>query len=256
MTVLSSDLPTFSASKIKTFSACKRKYYYSYIVREAQKRNPAAAMGTCVHKTVESFHRGELSSPDDLWTVYNNEWRRELQSSADLLTDGRVSKLQREGVAILERYDWTRHPRDVEIVFTLPYPDELFPLCYITGIIDQTYDDGHIEDLKTSRNRPLQGILDYDPQFIIYNWAYDSMYREPASGIYWHHLRTGDMIEAHVQGKDQFDSVQRIVEEMLEFHAMAERTGGDVALMERVYFRRAGDGCLFCGYRKACLGTE
>ena len=50
-------LKVLSASKLKTFNACNRKYYYEYVDKQPSKKHPAACLGSAVHKTIERVYK-------------------------------------------------------------------------------------------------------------------------------------------------------------------------------------------------------
>jgi PD-(D/E)XK nuclease superfamily len=254
------ELHTLSASKLKTFASCPRKYYHQYIEKVPQPRHPSGAMGSSVHKAVERVYRNDTNDP---LSAYNEAWGAEFTQYPELLSDQRTSKIQREGVTILGNYNFERRvPKEVELEFRLPFPDPIDPVCIIHGFIDQIYADATIVDLKTSRNRPLKGVLAFDPQFVLYDWAYLNLYGEVSSAVLWHHLRTSEDIVADVKGSKQFANVQRLVDRVLRLHRTVERRS--TALQERglvdnevdtLFDRSVGESCLFCSYRVQCLGV-
>jgi CRISPR/Cas system-associated exonuclease Cas4 (RecB family) len=242
------ELDTLSASKLKTFAACPRKYHYSYLLRAPQTRHPAAAMGTCIHKAIEVGHRDGTDS----LSAYNTAWMHEYTNYPELVTDGRSTKSQREGMGILGRYDFAvRQPSAMELEFTLPFPDPIFPVCNIRGYIDQIFSDATIVDLKSSRNRPHRDVLAFDPQFVLYDWAYLNLYGEKARQIIWHHLRTSEDIVAEVRGGPQMDNVERLVDTLLRVLTRAREL--PVEESAPLFSRNVGDPCGYCSFRTQCL---
>lgn len=255
-----SDLLTLSASRIKSFSSCPRKFYYRYILEEPEPQNPAAAMGSAVHKTIEIVHQ----EGGDPVNTYNGLWIEQMKEHPEIQTHPNVHRVHQDGVKIVEKYDFAkRTPTELELEFTLPFPDPIEPICYMRGFIDHIYEDGTVVDLKTSRNKPKLSVLGFDPQFIIYDWAFLNIYQELPKALYWHHLRTGEDLEAVVRGKGQLDYVIEMVMKINRLYramhrrkeALQERGREDETLIT-LFNRSVGESCLFCSYRGPCLGEE
>lgn len=45
-----------SASRLKVFNTCPLQYYYNYELKLLQMANPAFAIGTAYHKTLENYY--------------------------------------------------------------------------------------------------------------------------------------------------------------------------------------------------------
>jgi CRISPR/Cas system-associated exonuclease Cas4 (RecB family) len=56
-----------SASSIKTFEQCPRKYYYNYIERRPRKSWPHLDLGNFVHEVLEKFHIQAIDKPRGDW---------------------------------------------------------------------------------------------------------------------------------------------------------------------------------------------
>jgi len=230
-------LKVLSASKLKTFSACNRKYYYEYVDKQQTKKHPAAALGTAVHKTIELVYKEQV----DPVLTFANTFNAELELAG---IDGRDIKpeLLRDGVKMVSNYKFDRRtPKEMELEFLLPFPNQAHPLCQIRGFIDQSYDWGFV-DLKTNKFKPLGGVLDNDLQFIVYDWAFAEIYGYQPSNKIWHHLRTGEDLYAETTGK--LDNAVRVIEKILD----SDMTG--------VYDRSVGEACRICPHRLICLGRE
>jgi hypothetical protein len=233
------ELKSLSASKIKTFSSCPRKFMYEYIERQEKVKHPAAVMGTAVHKAIDTVYkawRSDLAAPDPR-EVYWNVWADEILKNAGMQTD---QKLLMDGLSIVEKYDFSKAvPKDTEVEFRLPFPNSIEPICEMHGFIDQMFDWG-LKDMKTSKRKPMQFALNNDLQFIIYRWAFKELTGDSPSDVFWFHLRTQEDI-AFDLSKDKTDFAARVVERILE----SNETG--------VYDRCIGESCVFCSYRAVCL---
>jgi len=230
-----SGLLTLSASRLKTFSACPKQYYYAYIDKQDTKKHPAAVLGTAVHRTIERVYRDRTEPV----STFIREFDAEAEKCG--VEDPR-SKYKNDGIKMVGDFDYgKRIPKESELEFTLAFPNQAHPLCMVHGYIDQAYDWGFV-DLKTNARKPLQGVLDNDLQFIVYNWAYKEIYGQTAQQRIWQHLRTGEDLKADVEGKE--DLAARVIERILE----ADFTG--------IYDKNIGAPCILCNYRAICLGTE
>ena len=232
-----SELVTLSASKLKTHSMCPRKFWYSYVKKEPQKRHPAAVMGSAVHRTIEHVYKNpeEGTVPGVLYQSFFEEEA----AKSEVVHDQRYYI---DGLKIVANYNFDlRTPVQLEYEFRLPFPNQAHPICIIHGYIDQAYDWGLV-DLKTSRAKPLIGMLNYDLQFIIYAWAFREIYGYDPTVVYWHHLRTGDDLPADVLNKTD--------------HATAAITNLLSADLYQSYPRSVGEHCRYCPFRTSCLGRE
>src|SRR5688572_26235555 len=225
------ELRSISASKIKTFSSCPRKFMYEYIERQSKTRNVYAAMGTAVHKAIDSTYsawRGKNAARDPR-DVYWDTWAAEIMNNAGMMVD---QKVVMDGLTMVEKYDFTRRtPVDTEVEFRLPFPNAIDPICEMHGYIDQMFDWGFV-DLKTSKRKPQQFVLDNDLQFIVYKWAFKELTAENPNSIFWFHLRTQEDIPFDLS-KDKTDFATRVVERILQ----AAETGE--------YDRCIGESCTF-----------
>ena len=229
-----------SATKVKTVQSCKRQYYYKYIERLETKPNARAVLGRCIHKAIELGFQGE-----DPFQVYAQQWAEQSQEVEDRRG---FAKIYDEGLKMLVLYDFSQTaPIEMEIGFELPFPNREHPICMMEGIIDQIFSDHVIVDLKTSLRKPLQGVLDNSAQFVLYAWAYETLFGVQPK-IYWHHLRTGDRIEAHVHDEEKFQNLYDTVLHTVQLRTQTESI--------RDYHQNIGFECQFCSFRATCLGTE
>jgi len=230
-------LSILSPSKLKTFLTCPRKYYYDYIERRPSEKHPAAALGTAVHKTIETVYKERI----DPVLFFLNEFDAELARHGIELDA--YSKYKMDGVKMVGDYDYAKRiPIEMEYSFrALPFPNQADAICAFNGIIDQTYEWGFV-DLKTNARKPSQTTLDNDPQFIIYNWAFEEIFNYKPERNVWHHLRTHEDIDADVDGK--LDQIIRDVTTLLATDFTAVR---DTPVQKT---------CFFCPHKNECLGVR
>lgn len=235
MTESTSGLITVSASKLKTFSSCPRKYYYEYVDKQPKEKHPAAALGSAVHKTIELVYKNHVEPVSTFLTTFDAELQK-----YEVTLEGRQKSLRTDGIRMVGDYQYEkRTPTELELEFRLAFPNQAHPLCMMHGYLDQIYDWGFV-DLKTNGRKPLRGVLDNDLQFIIYHWAFKELYGYDPDESIWHHLRTGEDLQADVAGKE--DDAARVIERILE----TDVTG--------VYDKNVGDACVFCSHKLICLG--
>lgn len=55
-------IQSISASAIKTFETCPRKFYYEYVLKKRPSTHPAAVMGSCLHKMFENACNAVIKS--------------------------------------------------------------------------------------------------------------------------------------------------------------------------------------------------
>lgn len=244
-----SDLPRLSASKIKTFTACPRQYWYRYIKRD-ESRHIAAAMGSAVHTSIDRTYRAwKEDKPADPATFYTQGWYSELEKSG-IPDDNKVYK---EGLGIVQRYDWKRRtPEKGEVEFILPFPDRHSPMCEIHGYIDQIYDWGLV-DLKTNKRKPDELVLNHDLQFIIYSWAYLQLYGEKPNHVFWYHLRTNEDIPVDAFSRAKVEYATRKIDALLEEQY---QQANDDENMFTWFDKNIGPACMWCSYKRQCLGEE
>lgn len=235
------DLYKLSASKLKTYSSCGRKFFYDYVERADSPKHVAAIMGTVAHRTIQQTHiaRSLDTEIEPVSELYTRNWHEEMALNTGTMPDAKVYV---DGMNIVSAYDFTRRsPHTNELEFRLPFPNAIDPICEIHGFIDQMYDWGLV-DLKTSKRKPAPYMLDNDIQFIVYNWAFHRLTGEPANHVLWHHLRTADDIQFDAYS-DRLDRATRVIERVIE------------AYETKTWDRNIGEACMFCSHKQPCLGV-
>lgn len=244
-----SDLPRLSTSKIKTFSTCPKQYWYRYVNKD-KTRHISAAMGSAVHASIDRTYKARKENqPADPATFYTQSWYSELEKS-DIPDD---DKVYRDGLQIVNRYDWDRRtPLQGEVEFILPFPDPHNPICELHGFIDQVYDWGLV-DLKTNKRKPDQLLLNHDLQFIIYSWAYIQLYGEKPNHTFWHHLRTGEDLASDASSVNKLEYALRKIDSLLEEEY---QSSNDTDSTFTWFDKNIGPACMWCSYKRTCLGEE
>lgn len=230
------ELTRLSASKIKTFMSCNKKYQYRYIDKVPYTRTTALVLGTAIHKAIELGYQGE-----DPQRVFYDAWHAQLAEEG---IEHNAKEFNR-GMRMLLVYDFEkRKPIASEVEFILPFPSAETPICEIHGYLDQVYDWGFV-DLKSGKRAPKVEQLEYDIQFIIYAYAFYTLYDQRPEKAIWHHLDGGiDIIVPDLLETVKFDTVMDSILSLLQ----SNKT--------ELYPRRIAMDCGWCEYAKTCLGKH
>lgn len=232
-------LPTVSASKINLFRECGKRYYYRYIEGLDQGNNIYAAFGSALHAAIQMYHT-EGKEP---YATFSETLRQIVEtenvSQANLLTQFLV-----EGKEVLKFAQWKLFkPKEVELEFKLPFPNKENPIAVMHGFIDMVNLDGSIVDHKSNKKKPSFTTLSVNPQFSIYRWAYNELYGELPTKMYWDHLRTGELIEVIQPTYD------------ILIHRLAEDVESIISTEK--FARKPYDSvCYMCPFKELCYGIK
>jgi DNA helicase-2/ATP-dependent DNA helicase PcrA len=162
----SGKLIKLSASRVKTFEQCPRKYFYNYVESLPKKEWDHLELGTYVHAALEIFHRGIMGGSKEplrklMGAAVGDAFKRmaaggrslpdEQLREAKAMLSGYLARIEEKGLPdVLE----------VEFQFTIPLND----MYDLTGVIDRIDRDKdgvlHVVDYKTSKSakymEPLQ----------------------------------------------------------------------------------------------------
>lgn len=220
-------LPKVSATKIKTFLTCPKKYMYRYILEIDDPKNIYAVLGLSIHKTIAEYY----TQGKEPRITFINTWDSFIEEYK-LKND---TALFRRGLNIVDSYPhYDDYPSEVESEYFVPYPEQS-PICVLHVIFDQVYPWG-IRDLKTSKTKPSLFDIKHDLQFILYSHAFEYIYGKKPK-VVWHHLETNEDLSVVI------DVDSTYTKEII-----------DALLKQQDYYRRVGDHCRYCSYRKECLG--
>lgn len=143
-----------SASSVKTYTQCPRKYRYTYIDRIQRKEWEHLDLGNFCHKTLEIFHREYKDNKDgvkslnSLMTNSFNTARKDFELTEEVLRD--AQSLLREYLAKVSKAKMP-NVQGIEI----PFEFELDKDLIIRGFIDRldlVKDRYKIVDYKTTKN--------------------------------------------------------------------------------------------------------
>jgi len=206
------NLPVLSASRIKLFKRCGKQYAYRYVLNQADDKSIPALIGSAYHKAIESYYsdgknvaatyqrfvNDSLNEWNDKgYSIKGEEWYKEMKNAgSDMVTLFKPDMFQ---------------PTALEYDFTLPFPNAENPICMIHGFIDLIDSREWVVDHKTGKKKPTVLDLTSDPQFLLYAWAYHAVHQKLPKHIYWHHARTGELLDIPIQ--DQFQERLEMLQE-------------------------------------------
>jgi putative RecB family exonuclease len=177
-----------STSQVQAYLACPLKYRFQYVEKIPKSFRPAAlAFGSCVHVSVEWFHRerlaGRLPELTDVLEIFEADW---LTQTAEPLLYGEredFDALMHKGREMLRLYvsetATRRAPAAVEDPFevSLVDPESGQELeVDLRGIVDLIEDDGTLVDLKTAGRTMDADGLERHLQLSTYALAYLLLY--------------------------------------------------------------------------------
>lgn len=260
-------VPTLSASRIKTAKTCARKYYYRYILpkdkRPKEQKNVYALKGTALHKAIELFYT-ENKSPKTTFQIVFLETLSQWQDEGfEIVGEDISTKVLKDGKLILDTIQWNFKPLSLEYQFTLPFPNATNPIVYIEGIIDMinfSEDDLTVSIIDHKSNSKLPPIEDiaHDAQFILYYWAYYQKHHEYPAHIYWHHLKNGNLYDIPVADsyKQKLQQLEYDIRGILaNTLAPAQRIAGNYPPEDEIVFfprRQLDSECKQCSYFNLC----
>jgi len=207
------DLPNFSASRINLYRTCARMYRYQYVDEVPGNTHAYTVMGSALHSAIENYYLHE-KNPAGTFSARFNEGVGQAMDRAQLVGTHLVSKAAVLGQEILANIKWWEiRPTDIEVGFSLPFPTKN-PRVLMRGFIDMITEEEWVIDHKSTSKKPTKAALAVNPQLIIYCWAYREVRGHLPTAVYWHHLRTQEMLEAEVL-VDFEDKLRNLEEELV-----------------------------------------
>lgn len=192
------ELPEFSASRFNLYKTCPRLYMYQYIEHLPSNKHIYTVMGSALHKSIEEYYRGKENPMKTYSSYFYAELDNALSSQAGLVAADLSTKAHKIGADILRDFNWDRfNPKEIELGFRFPFPTKN-PKVMMRGFIDMITEEGFLVDHKSGSKKPTRDELANNPQLILYVWAYEQLYGTKPTKVYWHHLRTLELVEANV----------------------------------------------------------
>jgi RecB family exonuclease len=208
------ELPDFSASRFNLYKTCPRLYMYQYIENMPSSKHIYTVMGSALHKAIEEFYKGKENPMKTYSDCFYNDLDNALHSQAGLVSAELSTKAHKTGADIIRDFNWDRFvPKEIELGFRFPFPTAN-PMVMMRGFIDMITEEGEIIDHKSSSKKPTKEELANNPQLILYVWAHEQLYGIKPKKVYWHHLRTLELVEANVL--ENYDEKLKNLELVLE----------------------------------------
>lgn len=241
---MTTNLPEFSASRINTYKTCPRLYKYKYIDKLEEPKHILTILGSALHKSIEDYYLNNTHPK----LTFNKEFYNGVsyaESGVGVVGRDNPTQVALLGQSILDSLDWSLKPTDLEMAFSLPFPDKENPVCTLRGLIDMIVSGGVIIDHKSTKVKPSRKKLAENYQFTLYAWAYRELFGSLPDKVYWHHLRTHEFIEADVL-LDLDERIARIAEDVRTILADTEYSK----------IQRSGFCDKVCHFCSACWGGE
>jgi hypothetical protein len=209
-----STLPDFSASRFNLYKTCPRLYKMQYIEGLEGNKHVYTVMGSALHHAIEEYYAGKTNFLPVFSNYFNEAIASAVGSEKGLVASNLIGKASQLGQTILRGLNWDQFvPARIEYGFRLPFPAEN-PLVLMRGFIDMITEDGCIIDHKSGSKKPTGPELANNPQLLIYVWAYEQLFGVKPKAVYWHHLRTLELVEAAVM-VDYDTKIQKLEESLV-----------------------------------------
>ncbi|RXJ94322.1 hypothetical protein CRV00_07040 [Malaciobacter molluscorum] len=232
---------SWSATSLKTYLQCKRKYYFQYILRlkehEISLKPKGYELGDIIHKILYEFYENRFESKEkllELFTKYTNKnpfltldleiWKKKIEDFYN------YEKRRLSNIQIIQK----------EMPFNLKYQN-----INIKGVIDRVdkYDDNYLViDYKTSSSLKVDTIKNYekscDFQLEFYYIALQNIYKTSNIKSFYFDLNNTKLLE-EVTLYEKLDLLKEILNDL---HTT------------KVNFLKCEDKstCNFCFFRTLC----
>lgn len=180
----SASTPRLSASQLRLFAECPRRYAFRYVERMTPAFVPSAMLfGKAIHVALAAFHEalsaGEVLSLDALTARLFDALRAPQEAPVQFGPTESVPQLLALGEAMLRPY--TSDPpipllSHVELPFEIPYRVDEAREVTLTGRIDFVVGPGRLGEWKTAKTRPRPARETHGLQLAIYGLAARALY--------------------------------------------------------------------------------
>ena len=191
-----------SASRLSTWSQCRLKFYFRYVLGLHKPKSPSLHTGSSVHAVLKFWNKarwkGEQSSLKRLHDVYSNAWAEEQAEKPVEWQAGDEAEEKKVGWRLLETYfrespiPPDERPEAVEVKVEADLSRHGLPT--LVGIIDLIRRcfgaGGRIVDFKSSGKTPDPEQVEHlnETQTTSYSVLYRESTGKSESGIEIHHL--------------------------------------------------------------------
>jgi CRISPR/Cas system-associated exonuclease Cas4 (RecB family) len=221
--------------------------YAAFLRYEAALKGPTTihlALGTSIHKALEETHLAGKFNLLKAVAIFKAEYNRVVVDEDVFVGYPQLKKLETEGVEMLELYDAQiskgqikDFPLAMEKEFEIPIAG-----TNLVGKIDRIdwedeTGDYTVTDYKSGKKKPDAFDLRHSVQFTAYSWAGLILYGKLPRKMYWHHLRTGELLET-VRTMDDIEDLKTMIHNAVRMK--------DQNIRHRIYHEGV---CNWCDYR-------
>ena len=186
-----------SATRLTTFTTCRLKFFFRYVLKLESKPSPALHLGKAVHAVLQSWNmarwRNQILPEDKLKEIFDQKWL-ELQLGQEINWKDDEEDEKQMGWKLLQAYlakspiPNGEKPEGVEV--TLEVDLAHLGLPKVKGVLDLVRGNGTIVDFKTSGQTPDPVKVEHQTEVQL--TCYGLLYREATgrmeSGFELHHL--------------------------------------------------------------------
>jgi RecB family exonuclease len=240
-----------SASMLKTFLTCKRKFYENYIVGTGSPANESFSLGNSVHHALELANLFKMENPRALTgeeiEYFVDEGRKYMSNtyistmeSFDIMEDLVRNELSRP---------FEEEVLAAEVKFDMVTPEGVPIIGYIDMITKVDEKTIRIVDYKTSKTALSSSEAEHDEQLSMYDLAGAVLYPEyPNRILELRYLRLGDSVTSR---RDEFyqykfrKQIAAIFNSLMKF--VEEHTDSDEGVVGNTE-----PFCHYCAYKSKC----
>lgn len=242
---------SLSASRIKTFVSCPKKYELKYIDRRdtTKPKNGYATAGLLVHESIEHFlenhpdekNRSRIESilKQQFFHLEENKFKEDVEKYVSDKQRSDALKCVDTAAKYLSKVEFTLRGIEAGAVFHINHDrvDET-----AIGYMDVTT-ESEIWDWKTGRIRGEDTARDERIQGSIYMGAYQYLYDEMPDAIKFIYLKEGKVRELD-PSHDNWQSMVNHAAELVEARAVGD------------FPAKPGDQCYWCDYENFCPASN
>jgi CRISPR/Cas system-associated exonuclease Cas4 (RecB family) len=172
-----------SASAIRDYISCPKKLKYRMNVSGEAVKTPQMILGTIVHKVIENYKKWNTIQ-DGL--ILANHY---LDQDGVALPKEQLDNMRIAITAYMNFRNYSENANYVEFDFFLPLKSEGISIIGRMDAIGKDY----IVDWKVTESLPM--FLHNDPQFILYDWAFEQIRKEKPKKVLYISLLHNKIVE-------------------------------------------------------------
>lgn len=229
-----------SASSIKDFLVCSKRYYYRVNSTGNSIPNDGMAVGSTVHYAIE--------------TCWDKNYSTALRYALSYMQKNNISfddsfyadKVSTSLKNFFSNYRFLLTKDDeTEKKFRIKFSNNVYFVGRIDRIVKKPDGNNMVIDWKTSQHDPF--TIDNDPQFLFYKHAYDILYgRKPARVLYIN-VFTNKMLSL----TNDADNYKKLFDTTIP--EIIYRIKGNDYKLEGLKKRNA---CKYCSFREQCMSDR